>query len=207
MNEIVKAEVVEFHGQELMAAIKDGKKYVAAKPVCDGMCVTWQPQHRKLVNQKKKYGVTIMVMRDSREREQEMLCIPLHKLDLWLANINPNKIENSQVRAKVEVYQAECAEALYEYWHKGIAICTTRNPLASEEFLEQYYKERRAREILEHDHNLVSPDVSYGTLSRINGLPRTEIVRSYPRSQRKGKAPSGPQLYLDGSSQTALFYV
>ena len=205
MNEIVKVEVVNFHGDKLETFLWDNKEYVAMKPIVCGMGLNWSRQQRKL---KRDAEVTGYVLKPipSKGGEQLTGVIPLENLSLWLASVSVSRIKKPEVKKKVISYQKDCAIALYDFWTKGIAVRTTHNPLASEEFLEQYYKERRAREILEHDHNLVSPDVSYGTLSQVNGLPRTEIVRSYPRSQRKDKRPSEPKLYLDGCRQRMLFY-
>jgi len=47
--------------------------------------------------------------------------MPVDKLPLWLVTINPNKIRDVAIRAKVEEYQAESAIALHDYWTKGTA--------------------------------------------------------------------------------------
>ncbi len=69
-------------------------------------------------------GDITMVAPDDKSRT--MLCMPLEKLPLWLATINPNKIPDLAIREKVERYQAESAIVLYEYWTKGGSAATDR---------------------------------------------------------------------------------
>ncbi|HAS8353861.1 TPA: hypothetical protein I7721_22630, partial [Vibrio vulnificus] len=52
---------------------------------------------------------------------QEMLCIPLRKLNGWLFSINPNKVKAS-IRDKLIAYQEECFAALHDYWSKGVSV-------------------------------------------------------------------------------------
>lgn len=47
---------------------------------------------------------------------RKMGCIPLKKLNGWLFGINPNNIPNLNTRSKVEQYQEECFEVLWNYW-------------------------------------------------------------------------------------------
>ena len=60
---------------------------------------------------------------------QEMLCIPLRKLNGWLFSINPSKVRED-LRERVVQYQEECFEVLHSYWTKGIAI----NPRATNDY-------------------------------------------------------------------------
>ncbi|MNT16153.1 hypothetical protein D3C72_1512420 [compost metagenome] len=50
-----------------------------------------------------------------------MLTVPVAKLALWLASLNPTKVAPA-IREKVELYQAESAVALHDYWTKGVAV-------------------------------------------------------------------------------------
>jgi hypothetical protein len=59
---------------------------------------------------------------DARGHMQPMLAMPVAKLPLWLATINPNKIPDLAKREKIELYQSESAIVLHDYWTKGIAV-------------------------------------------------------------------------------------
>jgi P22_AR N-terminal domain len=76
----------------------------------------WAGQHAKLLEQKSKFLCMDIHTRDSLGREQEMLAMPVEKLPLWLASINPNKIQSETNPARVEHYRAESAVAGYATW-------------------------------------------------------------------------------------------
>ena len=52
--------------------------------------------------------------------EREMLCMPVRKLPAYLNSINPRKVR-PELRAKIELYQAESDDALWNYWMHGRA--------------------------------------------------------------------------------------
>ncbi len=204
MNEVVKTEAVEFHGQELITFLVGNEKLVAMKPVVENLSLDWENQRKKINKQSGKYAPTVRS-----DGVTKYLCIPLKKLNLWLASISTVHIKDVQTRKLVELYQEECAIALHDFWTKGIAIRTTHNSLESltqEALIEKIVEERLEKKMLAHNYSVVAPDVTYGDLSKVNGLPRTEYVRSYPRSQRNGKRVSPPRLYSDGMRQRLLFY-
>lgn len=49
-----------------------------------------------------------------------MLCMPVRKLPAYLSSITPKKVR-PELRAKIELYQAESDDALWDYWTKGQA--------------------------------------------------------------------------------------
>lgn len=49
-----------------------------------------------------------------------MLCMPVRKLPSYLNSINPRKVR-PELRAKIELYQAESDDALWNYWMHGRA--------------------------------------------------------------------------------------
>lgn len=92
------------------------------------MSLAWQPQHRKLNEERFAGCVTEMVMQlpgDSQRRS--VTAMSLRKLPGWMMGIEMGKIKNTEVRAKVIQYQNECDDALWQYWSDGIAI----NPRAA----------------------------------------------------------------------------
>lgn len=111
---------VEFNGDHL-TTVRDGDiDYVAMKPVVDAIGLDWKSQHRKLMSQKEKYGCGHIAI-PSQGGIQEMLCMPLRKLNGWLFSINPAKVKES-IRGKLIAYQEECFAVLHDYWAKGVAV-------------------------------------------------------------------------------------
>ena len=111
----------QFHGDEITTFEVDGEPYVAMRRIVENLGMSWPRQSAKLMEQEAKFTCTHMATRDSLGRQQAMLSIPLAKLPLWLASINPNKVPDLQARAKIELYQERSAVALYEFWFKAPA--------------------------------------------------------------------------------------
>lgn len=115
MNELT---TVDFHGAKLVAVkgATPAETLVAMKPVVEGMGLTWQVQHRKLMaHPVLSKGITEMVM-PSPGGEQRMVALPLSRLNFWMATIHTNKIEDADLRAKVIEYQEECADVLFAHF-------------------------------------------------------------------------------------------
>lgn len=114
--------IVPFHGDEIVTFEAGGARYVAMRRIVENMGLAWQSQHPKLLSQRVKFNCHDMMTVGADGKEREMLSMPVEKLPLWLASINPNKISKADVRAKVERYQADSAIALHDYWTKGVAV-------------------------------------------------------------------------------------
>lgn len=118
--EAVNTSYVPFNGQQIITAMAAGVAYVAMKPIVENLGMSWSTQMRKLLNQKDKYGYAHMNI-PSKGGIQQMLCLPLKKLNGWLFSINPEKVR-ADIRDKLIQYQEECFTALHDYWTKGSAI-------------------------------------------------------------------------------------
>jgi len=68
---------VKFLGAVLQGIIKDGTRYVALRPIVDGMGLAWQAQHAKIVADE-VIGPTVMeiVMVAEDNKRRAMTCIP-----------------------------------------------------------------------------------------------------------------------------------
>lgn len=118
--EAVNTSSVQFHGQPIITAMAAGVAYVAMKPIVENLGMSWSTQTRKLLSQKDKYGYAHMNI-PSMGGIQQMLCIPLRKLNGWLFSINPAKVR-ADIRDKLIAYQEECFTVLHDYWKKGAAV-------------------------------------------------------------------------------------
>lgn len=111
---------VPFHGASLMLVEHEGQPYVPMRPVAEGMGIDWKSQHRKLVANQRRWGMVIMTT-PSAGGEQEAACIPLRKLPGWLSTLEPSRVKSSAAREKIELFQDECDDALWQYWNDGHA--------------------------------------------------------------------------------------
>ena len=122
---------VAFHGDTIFCIDYHGEPYVPMRPIVENLGLQWGAQAAKFRANKERWGVVMITMpsgstvsnidtvaKDGKERE--MLCLPLRKLAAWLASINPKKVRQ-ELRAKIELYQAESDDALWNYWMKGRA--------------------------------------------------------------------------------------
>lgn len=113
---------IEFHGDQIVTFQHDGVAYVAMRRVVENLGMSWGSQFTKLANAVAKFHCTDIETVDAAGRSYAMMAMPVAKLPLWLATINPNKIADPIKREKIELYQAESAIALHDYWTKGVAI-------------------------------------------------------------------------------------
>ncbi|CAM3578938.1 MULTISPECIES: phage antirepressor N-terminal domain-containing protein [Yersinia] len=111
---------VTFHGQSLTTIFHDGQPFVAMRPIVENIGIDWSGQMAKLKNQRDKFGCRD-ISTPSKGGVQQMLCLPLRKLNGWLFSINPEKVR-ADIRDKLIQYQEECFSVLHEYWTKGEVV-------------------------------------------------------------------------------------
>lgn len=185
---------IDFHGDQIVTFQHNGEPYVAMRRVVENLGLNWAGQHAKLVERQ-----TLMCMdihtHDTTGRKQQMLSMPVAKLPLWLATINPNKIPDPAKRAKIELYQSESAIALHDYWTKGIAVRGDMDGLVTNldpsvmKALGGMFKGIVQKQLAELLPALVEREVLTGRYSVVEGVSALEIaeIAGYP----KGKRPRG----------------
>ena len=110
---------VTFHGDTIFCIDYQSQPYTPMKPIVENIGLAWQSQCQKLNTNRDRWGITNIVI-PSEGGEQEMLCMPVRKLPSYLNSINPRKVR-PELRAKIELYQAESDDALWNYWMHGRA--------------------------------------------------------------------------------------
>ena len=114
---------VTFHGDTIFCIDYHGQPFTPMKPIVENMGLDWRTQARKLRVNRERWGVVIMTT-PSESGEQETTCMPVRKLPAFLASINPKKIK-PELRQRIELYQNESDNVLWDYWTKGRAERTT----------------------------------------------------------------------------------
>lgn len=103
-----------FDGDTLQAVNEQGRVWVVVKRVCEALGVTEERQARKL--KEKAWACTaLMAAHDTSGREQQLFCLDLDSLPMWLANIEPRRVAE-HVRPKLIRYQCECAKVLRDHF-------------------------------------------------------------------------------------------
>ncbi len=113
---------LDFHGNSLVTFQHDGEPFVAMRPVVEGMGLSWPRQQQKLAEQSEKFNCSHMATVGADGKHREMTSMPVRKLPLWLASVNPNKIKDAEKRERIVLYQEESAIALHDYWTQGVAV-------------------------------------------------------------------------------------
>jgi len=119
MNEIVR---IPFHGNEILTIEKNGRKYVAMKPIVEAIGLEWKKQQEIIKRDpvlSSSATITGVVAADGKERD--MICLPLEYLNGWLFKVSASRYHGKR-REVIELYQRECYQALYDYWHNGGAV-------------------------------------------------------------------------------------
>ena len=107
--------MVKLYGQNIPLVEKDGEPYVAVKPICKILGISWQGQHAKLRGNKKWQASLIPVSTSG--GVQKMLCIPLRKLGQWILSVSSNKVKKDSSRKVIE-YQEMLEKILWYRWKK-----------------------------------------------------------------------------------------
>lgn len=116
----MQALKAHFLGQEITLVDHNGVAYVAMREIVEGIGLNWASQSVKLNQHSKKFSCCDIATTGKDGKKYEMLCMPIKKLNGWLFSINPNKVR-ADLKQRLEEYQEECFEALYNYWHFGKA--------------------------------------------------------------------------------------
>lgn len=199
MNEVCK---VDFHGNEITAVNKDGKQYVAMRPIAKAMGLDWKSQYRSITRDPVLNSVVVNLTTTGVDgKNYEMICLPLDYLNGWLFKIDSKRYEHDFARFNTIVtYQQKCYRVLFDYFHNGGAV----NPRATDAQLqalivtvqEEAYRRASAelenkqlRRAIEGLAKFAVPDSAFGEMSRVTGLPRDIIVKAYHKSDKRKHAP------------------
>ncbi len=125
--------LISFNRDQLQMVEHEGQPYVVMKPLTKSLKLNWGAQQTKLLENKQKFNYMVIRIVALDGKLREMGCIPLKKLNGWLFDISPNKLPNLETRSKVEKYQEECFEVLWQHW-------SNRSKSPMELLLEQKWK-------------------------------------------------------------------
>ena len=71
---------------------------VAMKPIVEGMGLDWKGQHAKIAAHPILSQGMEMISIPSSGGPQDMICIPLNRLNFWMATIQPNRVPAGSLR-------------------------------------------------------------------------------------------------------------
>lgn len=115
-------QTVNFHNQTLITLEKDGNHYVAMKPICENIGLDWASQFTRIKRDEVLNSVIVMITTTGADRKiYKMLCLPIQYLNGWLFGVDTNRVK-AEIKETLITYKKECYQALFDYWHDGVAI-------------------------------------------------------------------------------------
>ena len=117
----ISTQTVSFNNQSLITIEQNGSHYVAMKPICENIGLSWEPQLLRIKRDNVLSStmiVMIIVAEDGKKRE--MICLPIEYLNGWLFGIDINRCK-PEIRDTLIKYKKECYQALHDYWFNGKA--------------------------------------------------------------------------------------
>lgn len=109
-----QALTVNFNSTDLFIVDHNGQPYTPMKQIVEGMGIDWAAQYVKLKSNEQRWGI-VKIAIPTLGDIQEMICLPLRKLNGWLMTIHPNKVK-PELRETIIKYQNECDDVLWDYW-------------------------------------------------------------------------------------------
>lgn len=133
MRNINEVCIFEFYGQVLpTASVAGGQPVVLAKELVDNLGLSWTDQIKRISNNPLFDSRRISVKIPGDDQVRQVIAIPLSRVSTYLASINVRKIPPAKsivirgvevsVREHVTRYQLQCADVLYDFWHKTPTI-------------------------------------------------------------------------------------
>lgn len=112
-------KTVPFHGQQVSILNQHNKPYVEMRSIVENIGLDWGAQLKRIKrNHILNSTMVIMTTVAQDGKSREITCLPLSMLNGWLLGIDTNRVK-PELREKLEQYQLECFDVLFEYWTTG----------------------------------------------------------------------------------------
>lgn len=141
--------IINFHGDQILTVRTENGIYIPMKPIVKNMGLDWKTQLEK-IQKDTRYGHMPIPLQTA-SGVQNMVCMPLKKINGWLFSVNYNKVRKD-LKGKIEQYQEECFHALHKYWfgkkqeHRPVTLPDFTNPAeAAEAWAKQFREKEKAQ--------------------------------------------------------------
>ena len=120
MSNQISTQTISFNNQSLITVEQNGNHYVAMKPICENIGLTWEPQVLRIKRDEVLSQGMIVMITPTNGGNQNMICLPIEYLNGWLFGIDINRCK-PEIRDTLIKYKKECYQALHDYWFNGKA--------------------------------------------------------------------------------------
>jgi hypothetical protein len=112
----VVPQLVEFYGDEILGVEDPASQriFVPLNRMCDNLDVDRSHQVSRIQEHAVLSTGLLRLPVQTAGGVQEMQCLRLDLIPFWLASLNPNRVKDPAKRAKLELYQRECAAVLWD---------------------------------------------------------------------------------------------
>lgn len=108
---------VDFHGQSVLAILRDGKPYVAMRPIVENIGLDWKSQYAR-INRHAILKTSVVMMTTQMagdDQRRGFTFLPLSMLNGWLFGVDSNRVRED-VQPKLIRYQLECFDVLHRHF-------------------------------------------------------------------------------------------
>ncbi len=146
MNSLI---TVPFHQRSILVVERNGRRWVAMKPICDAIGVDWEGQRQRIKRDPILSSVACTIKATGADGKQyEMLFLDLYYLNGWLFRIDASRV-NADVRERLIMHQRECYAVLADHFHAreqwALSKAEARNQKAEAHYFARYPERRRMR--------------------------------------------------------------
>lgn len=188
MGNLVTREV-NFNGATLMAVqTEDMKIHVGVKWICQGLGLTkgqMQAERARIQEDLVLLQGERKIVLPTKGGKQEVLCLELHFLPLWLAKINANIIDDQAVQDKLVDYQLHAADVLAKAFINTVP--KDKSATIKEQEVETRLRNARVRESNQYlkiaaqigipEYKYILQSKAAETLAGVPILPMQEVER------------------------------
>lgn len=117
MSDVVR---VPFHGEDVLVADVDGKPHIVLRPAVEAIGLDYASQYTKLKSRSwAVVGQSTTTGADG--KRYNMVTVDVRTFLMLLATIDENRV-GVDVKPRLVLYQAEIADAIEQYWTRGVAV-------------------------------------------------------------------------------------
>jgi hypothetical protein len=115
MSNPLSQRIVPFEGDELIGVQNtDGAVYAVFSRLCDNLTVNREGQVRRIRAHAVMNTALVPLTVETLGGTQQVLCLKLSMIPLWLSSLQANRIKDEQIRVKLVRYQHDAADVLWQ---------------------------------------------------------------------------------------------
>jgi hypothetical protein len=154
----------DFHGSTLYGARIGQVVYVALRPIVEAMGLTWHGQLERIKRDPiLREGIRITRIPSARGGSQQGIGLRLDLVHGWLLTISTRRIKDSELRAKIILFQRECYQVLWRHFSGPPSVVASPN------------QESRSIRLI-HEARLTYGTRAAAQLWKLRGLPEVPAM-------------------------------